>query len=279
MCTAKFYVGLCWIMLTAAALRNTAAQDPLSLKLHDYVHRAPDPSDKFPASWYPADQGGEKNETPGPITGLPYTAVTVDTSRSKSTNGEVNENVTRSPQARDSFGRTRSEFRIGAMDLPDGSSVVIYTVLVSDPVSHCTFSWSEARPDPPDNSHIANVTCASRTLKYDDGLTVEKIIEQIPLGQTKHGDTDTLVERLPPLHIDGITVERQRLTKTYKGQHGTPIATVGENWYSPDLKEVIRLGDSNSDMLLTEIHRVEPDPKLFYPPAGYRIQVKQPAPR
>jgi len=27
-------------------------------------------------------------------------------------------------------------------------------------------------------------------------------------------------------------------------------------------------------MLLTDIHRVEADPKMFYPPVGYRIQVK-----
>ena len=278
MCIAKLYMGLCWIVLTAAALENAAAQDLRSLDLHEYVHRAPDPSDKFPASWYPADQSGEKNETPGPITGLPYTAVSVETSRSKSANGKVNENVARSPQARDSFGRTRSESKSGGMGLPDGSSADIYTVLVSDPVSHCNFSWDEARPDSPDNSHVANVTCAPQTLKYADGLTMERIMEQVPLGQTKHGDTDTVVERLPSLRIDGITVERQRVTNTYTGQPGKSITTVGENWYSPDLKEIIRLVDSDSDMLLTAIHRVEPDPKLFYPPVGYRIQVTLPAP-
>ncbi|WP_263385917.1 hypothetical protein [Granulicella arctica] len=120
-------------------------------------------------------------------------------------NGEVIETVTRSPQLRDSLGRTRSEFRSGSMGLSDGSSVGIYTVLVSDPVSHCNFNWSEARPDPPDNvSHVANVTCAPQTLKYAEGLTMAKIMEQIPLGETKQGDSDTLVERLPPLHIDGI---------------------------------------------------------------------------
>lgn len=153
-------------MLTTAALGNAAAQDLHSLDPHEYVHRAPDPSDKFPASWYPADESGEKNETPGPITGLPYTAVFVDTSRTKSANGEVSENVVRSPQARDSFGRARSEFRSGAMGLSDGSSVDTYTVSVSDPVSHCNFFWNEARPEPPNTDlHVANVTCAPQMLQ------------------------------------------------------------------------------------------------------------------
>ena len=267
-------MALCWIVLMTAALGNAAAQDLHSLALHKYVHRAPDPSDKFPASWYPADRSGEKNESPGPITELPYTAVSVETSRSKSANGKVNETVERSPQARDSLGRTRSESRSGAIGLPDGSSANIYTVLVSDPVSHCNFFWDEARPDPPDNSHVANVTCAPQTLVYTDGLTMKEIMDHIPLGETKQGDTDTLVERLPPIHIDGIMVERQRVTNTYTSPARKPITTVGENWYSPDLREVIRMGDSDSDMLLTDIRRVEPDPKLFYPPVGYRIELK-----
>ena len=280
MCTAKLHIGFYWIALTASALGNAAAQEVRSLNLRDYVHRAPAPSDKFLASWYPADQNGEKNESPGPITGLPYTAVSVDTSKSKLVNGEVIERVEHNPQLRDSFGRTRSESKSGSMGLADGSSADIYTVLVFDPVSHCQFFWDEVRPDPPDNSYVANVTCAPQTLKYADGLTMVKVIEENPVGDTKHGDTDTLVERLPPLHIDGITVERQRVTNTYTGQAGKSTTSVSENWYSLEFNEVIRMSDSDGNgVMLTDIRRVEPDPKLFYPPAGYRIQVTHPAPR
>ena len=281
MCTARLCFGLRWTVLTTAALVSAAAQDSRSLNLHEYVHTAPNPSDRFPASWYPADQSAGMNETPGPVTGLPYTAISVETSRSKSAHGEVSENVTRNPQARDSLGRTRSESKNGGLGLADGSFVETYEVIVSDPVSHCNFFWTEARPNPPDNdSHVANVTCAPQTLKYADGLTMVKVIEETPVGGTKHGDTDTLVERLPPLHIDGITVERQRVTNTYTGQPGKPTTSVSENWYSPDLNEVIRLGESDgTGIMLTDIRRVEPDPKLFYPPAGYRIQVTHGAAR
>lgn len=53
-----------------------------------------------------------------------------------------------------------------------------------------------------------------------------------------------------------------------------------EIWYSPELKELLemkQIPDENGatqipDFVLTQIHRGEPDPSLFYPPKGYAIQ-------
>jgi hypothetical protein len=53
-------------------------------------------------------------------------------------------------------------------------------------------------------------------------------------------------------------------------------------WYSPGLKELIQMKqiidptDAQPaplpDVTLTDIHRTEPDPALFYPPVTYEIK-------
>ena len=51
---------------------------------------------------------------------------------------------------------------------------------------------------------------------------------------------------------------------------------MSELWYSEGLKELIEMKAVPAQagfpqFELTKIHREEPDAKLFYPPAGYRI--------
>lgn len=267
----------------SAALDNSAAQGTHYLdRLQDlpqYVHRAPEPSDRFPANWYPADQMSEKDVLPGPITGLPYTGISVETSKS-SAGDEATESVNRNPQARDSMGRTRTEALGGGGRFEDNSFAELNFVQVFDPVSHCSFTWSEFRPDLSDhNDHVAFVTCASQTLKYYRGLTIVELVLKSLDEDTEDRSPTTLVEQLSPLSIDGLTLVRHRVTNTDTSQPGQPKTSFTDNWYSPDLRILIRLGDDRSNVMLTDIRRVEPDPKLFYPPVDYRIEVQHPVPR
>lgn len=95
-------------------------------------------------------------------------------------------------------------------------------------------------------------------------------------GRSEQGDTVTLTEHLPALQMEGITVDRLRVTNTKSCVVGTKTH-VTETWYSHDLKELICLcgGGEYGNEVLTEIRREEPDPKLFYSPDGWRIEKKK----
>ena len=60
-----------------------------------------------------------------------------------------------------------------------------------------------------------------------------------------------------------------------------------EIWYAPELEELLSLHMTTKadpqtratalpSFDLTQVRREDPDPKLFYPPQGYRIQAAYP---
>ena len=243
----------------------------------EILHIAPAPSDRFPAKWYPR-VGDGTDVVPAPVLDKPYTAIVQTVSHYQSPSGEPMRQVTRGFQARDRFGRIRTETSNGGMTIR-GQMAATKVVIVSDPVSHCQFHWTELTTDAvlPAEDRLAFVTCGPQTLRYKEMDLFESIVESIPEGTSTHGDTTTKTEHLAPLQIDGITVNRLRVTNSSRNEQGQDKQWTGETWYSPDLKEVIRTGDEeNGYTALTEIHRRDPEPKLFYPPDGYHIEV-QPA--
>ncbi len=127
----------------------------------------------------------------------------------------------------------------------------------------------------PSEYRVAFVTCGPQTLRYK-ALDVFSILMNSTLGTVTQGETTTRTEKPAPLSIDGLTVERLRVTSTGMGKDGKSSTQVTETWYSPELKEVIRIGaeNDNDQSGLVDIQRKEPDPQLFYPPNGYRIEVQ-----
>lgn len=129
----------------------------------------------------------------------------------------------------------------------------------------------------PREMRVAFVTCAPRTLRYKEVDLLEIVLDAATDGTVTQGDTTTTTEHLAPLQIDGLKITRLRVTNTRIDEHGQPKKQTDETWYSPELKELIRLGSEQDDYEgLTDIRRKDPDPKLFYPPDGYDIQLQPP---
>lgn len=90
----------------------------------------------------------------------------------------------------------------------------------------------------------------------------------------------TRTERLGERDLEGVRAEGTRTTVTVPaGTIGnqSPIETVSERWYSPELQVVVltrrsdpRFGETT--YRLTNIVRGEPSPDLFEIPPGYRIE-------
>lgn len=258
------------LVLTASSLASSQ-----EFKLPDtpqLLHVAPGPSERFPAKWYPRTGDGT-DVIPAPVLDNPYQATVETMMHDQSPSEGALPRIEHGFQARDRFGRTRSETHNGQMGV--GEHVVqTEVVIVSDPVSHCDFDWIQ--PTTNDGklpgTRTAEVFCRPQTLRYQDSNLVEHILATIVDGITTSGDTTTQTEHLAPLQIDGLAVTRIRVTNSYRTEKGDMKRWSGETWYSPDLKEIIRMSDEESGYrALTDIRRDDPDPKLFYPPEGYEI--------
>jgi hypothetical protein len=95
----------------------------------------------------------------------------------------------------------------------------------------------------------------------------------------KPGQPEVVQESLGSQNIEGVIAEGHRITRVIPvGSMGNdrPMTTVSEMWTSRELLLTVlsktsdpRNGENSSR--LTKISRVEPDPALFQPPAGYEI--------
>ena len=264
-------------LLLLASSSFAVAQD---VKLPDgaeQLHVAPPPSELFPAKWYPPVGSGNEI-VPAPFVDHPYTATTGTIPPQQRAGVEPRSPVVEGFEARDRFGRTRAESVNGGMTV-GGQSVQMKEIEVSDPVSHCSFNWMETTTGAtlPADSRVAWVSCAPQSLRYKDFDIWKSVAEEMKDGTVVHGDTTTTIEHLPPVNLDGLTVQRLRVTNISVDEHGQPRKWITESWYSPELKELIRLRNEDGGFEGSiHVQRDDPDPKLFYPPEGYRIEL-QPA--
>jgi hypothetical protein len=238
----------------------------------EHLHLAPQPSDRFPAEWYPHMDAGA-NERAAPVEDRPFTAKYGIIEPSATTTADSRSTGFR---ARDRFGRTRSDAENGSMRIGE-QEVRTKTVNVSDPVSHCDFYWTEpvVTVDPSPSDRVAYVECGPRALRFKEFNVFKTLMELIPDGTTTNGDTTTKTEHLAPVKRDGLTILRLRVTNSRTDVHGQSKQWSRETWYSPELEELVGLGsDEEGYQGLTSIERKDPDPALFYPPEGYRIELK-----
>jgi len=264
----------CWVLLFCLAPWCQG-----QTKTPKVTNVAPAPSDRFPASWYPADDN--VTYTMAAQKDAPYTATLVTTAHYVDpATGEVKDSSQSTLQARDSAGRKRDEVE---MPRPDGQegNVMAHEVSISDPVSHCRFRWME--PWVAADKPTATVACMPRTLHYiNQNLYSDAMVSaprevnspgsselSQPLGTRKFGDVEAVGVR--------------RTTTTTNSQTGEVVKSVTEIWYSSELKELLEMKEIPDpkakeasgqlpDVDLTEIQRKEPDAALFYPPAGYDIK-------
>ncbi len=237
------------------------------------LHIAPAPSDRFPAPWYPR-VGDGTDVVPAPVLELAYTATVETMTPYQSPTGETLRQVTKGFQARDRLGRTRIDTQNGGLTI-QGQPFKTKAVFVYDPVTHCQFRWTQLTADVemPPEMRLAFVTCGPQTLRYKEMDLLGSVLDASTDGTSTRGDTTTKTEHLAPLQVEGLSVGRLRVTNTRLDEHGQVKTWTAETWYSPELRELIRLGTVDDGYTaLTGIDRKEPDPKLFYPPDGYRIE-------
>ncbi len=214
-------------------------------------------------------------------TGAPYTATLVTTVHYlDQATGEMKSVSLSTLQARDGAGRKRDEVD---MPRPDGhgGTISAHEVSISDPVSHCSFRWQEPWTAPGEPTAV--VTCMPRTVHYTnqnvfaEGIVTEPreehflntVYRSVPLGARMFGEWKAVGVR--------------RTVTTTQPETGIVSRLVSDLWYSPGLKEMLEMKEVPEpkpkkeaspipDFELTDIHRGEPDPAMFYPPAGYRIE-------
>ncbi len=269
-------------MICTAARRLTCmllAIGPLAfsqeLKLPDTPERidvAPPPSDRFPAKWYPR-MGKTADLRPAPVLDRPYTATVEHTTISHTPTGETSRYTTYGLQARDRFGRTREESESGVMGV-GGQDVKTTSVVVSNPVSHCEFQWTQlpAGIEVPLKHRNATVGCSAQTVRYQDMNFLGSILDTRADGTSVNGDLTTKTEHLASLQIEGLTMKRLRVSNTLLDVHGQAKEWSTETWYSPELKVMTRLGSEEEGyMAFTKIDRKEPDPRggLINTSAGF----------
>ena len=122
---------------------------------------------------------------------------------------------------------------------------------------------------------MAFVTCNPQTLRYKEMDVLGNMPNTTADGRNTNGDVTTTTEHLPPLQLGDLTVTRLRVSNIRLDEHGQTKKWSSETWYSAELREIIRLGNEEDGYTrLTGILRKDPDPKLFYPPDGYSIELQ-----
>ena len=101
-----------------------------------------------------------------------------------------------------------------------------------------------------------------------------------PPGHAAADKDEVHTEDLGQQSIAGVLATGKRTTTviaTGKIGNDQPITIVHEEWYSPDLKVVVKSEDSDPrsgerTMELEGLTRGDPDPSLFHAPEGYKVQ-------
>ena len=234
------------------------------------------PSQRFPASWYPAGDGVTRSARP--VTGKPYEAISYVLDLLTPDRPEQD-----SVQMRDRWGRTRSEEIRPAHDGSwNESSEARRRISVDDPASHCRFTWFEVLHGPRLDSPVAVRDCSSRRVHFEAVTPFGSFDESMGAEwQVRHeGRNGKTVLRDEPLGrrmVNGVEALGTRRTASFpKEGSGEPDTSGGETWWAPTFRQVVLMrsvigGAEISEIGYKKIRLVEPDAAKFYPPAGYRI--------
>ncbi len=250
---------------------------------------APPPSEKFPADWYaaqdpyhPAPDGGVV-QTNAPVVRAPFSGTTVMSSAVSVPGRPPMKARMRTFTMRDSAGRTRTEEELAPQmeGMPaTPASLVNRQIEVNDVVTHCSFRWVE--PARTEADKTASVQCGPRTVTMQPDGMEGKMARQV--AETVHPfPWQTMqIEPLGEKVVAGVKALgiRQTVTDAHMNA-GQPQVTEIEIWWSPEIKQMVEMkpiGDpaGRPAIEMTDIKRGEPDPALFYPPAGYKIVTQFP---
>jgi hypothetical protein len=206
---------------------------------------------------------------------LAYTATAKMTFEQRLPDGNDIRGYIYTHQARDSAGRTMSEMGQGCQLDENGVPQPQLSVSVFDPTTKTSLHWQVGiGPD-----KVARVShqldTPRKTLTPSELAAIRKSAEsrQPPRSEFKSEDLGTRT-------IAGVEAQGERTTRTIPaGDEGNrlPLVTTSETWNSKEFGLVV-LGISDDPRRgrttyeIEELSRTEPDPSLFTPPEGYRIE-------
>jgi hypothetical protein len=245
---------------------------------------APAPTDRFPATWYP--ESDDKTYPLRIVKDRPFTAVLITTDRYESS-GQIITHQSSTVQARDAAGRTHREDDGGLQSDSQGRSIPQRSITVTDPVSHCSFRWTE--PEVESEKSFAFVHCMPRTIHYTHQDTWEDFLlaDLVAAPKDERGADGSIhrSEVLGKRTFGDAEAEGMKHTATGKiDETGAIWTRITEFWYSRDICELVQLTFVDSSELLlskteavpyvalTKIKRIEPGSSLFYPPLGFEIR-------
>jgi len=232
-----------------------------------------------------------------PVVGAPYSGTITNEMVQTLSDGTHITQTTTGTVARDSQGRTRQDAPLPMIGNLSAANAP-HLVFILDPVAQVSYTLNltdktaQKMPAPPFSA--PNAAMANEKLFLQMGPQVSVTgggpmplapMPQMPVMPLQRMDisrndaANATTEDLGSQTMEGALVNGTRTTRTIPtGQIGNdaPIKIVTEVWTSPDLKTVVyskrgdpRMGEQTFQ--LTNIVRAEPDPSLFFVPAGFTI--------
>jgi len=191
---------------------------------------------------------------------------------------------------RDSAGRTRRELAMKAGGAFSGEAPIMISIY--DPASGVLYNLDSntktahkmTAPRMPDLSEDVKAGAKLKAKRASDGVAGADVSgDSISAGGHSvawSSNAEINKESLGTQTIEGVVAEGTRVTITIpagKIGNDSPIVTVNERWYSPELQVVVMSKNSDPRMgettyRLTNIVRSEPDPSLFQVPADYKVE-------
>jgi hypothetical protein len=234
-----------------------------------------------------------------PVAGQPYEASKVTHSVWKLADGTTIRHDAETKIARDGEGRVREDLETTSASSIGGkqTNATRESVTVADPVDHSLTTWTGTTKmafcmQMPNLSGLAKKPGMGGIMGGGvmGGVAPPPVPRSVRLGTTLEtappsghvaADKDEVhTEDLGQQSIAGVLATGKRTTTviaTGKIGNDQPITIVHEEWYSPDLKVVVKSEDSDPrsgerTMELEGLTRGDPDPSLFHAPEGYKVQ-------
>ena len=228
-----------------------------------------------------------------PIKGVPFCGTVVSEHTQTFADGNRIHTSENSMLCRDSEGRTRRESQLNLLGaVPQGTQAPKF-ITILDPVAGVRYVLDTAnkiaRKSPLSGPPITaagvpskagqNVMIYNRTFgpagpAVLPGETV-MVQKRVVRGEEPPADRENLGDQM----INGIHATGNRITTTIPaGKMGNekPMNVVSEDWYSPELKTMVKTVHSDPwagelTTQLTNLNTSEPDPSLFTVPSDYRV--------
>jgi hypothetical protein len=214
------------------------------------------------------------------IKGSPYSAEEVSDRTQTLADGT---HITQKPQIvklyRDSEGRTRREWLVGASATSEGVTIVHIT----DPVGGFRYLLDSYNRIAHRFSTPENVNGPAKQSQENHAIppggAAATALQVVKPPESRTNGPEVSTESLGSQIIEGVSAEGKRVTRTFPvGMMGNDrsLVSVAENWFSSELQVTVlskncdpRMGESSAR--LRNIERSEPDPALFRVPPDYQI--------